>query len=920
MSIKRPRSLNIRGKIALGYVVILVMLGLFLVIVSSRITDLEKETVYLSDHDIEVHELTYRIEKNILDMETGQRGFSLTGDTSYLEPYNDGLSEWGVNYSKLKVLIADNPYQIENLESIKRDIEKWIEEAGNYVVQLKQRGHDDEVALYFQNDSGKTVVDSIRAQSDYFRDNERQLTNDRIAKLKESNEKLILTLYILWALVALLTLLISYLLSVSIVKPLQHVIQAINSIANGGNMSERIKVTTLDEIYELGEATNGLLDKVQVDQWCAEQLASTSIVLQETTDLSDMSRTFMNKLATTFEIQYGAVYILDNEDENNKGSYKRRYSYAGSIDADTPYGAATIRIGEGLVGQCALDRVVMFTGDLPADYISINSGLGRTAPRFAIIAPVVFENKTLAVVEVASLTKWAPHHVELLYELLKTFGVSLNSLITRMEIQSLYQDSQAMNEELQVQSEELQVQSEELQVQTEELQNHTTELMDLNRELENQKSVAEDAAVELDKYNKQLELSSRYKSEFLANMSHELRTPLNSMLILSQLLVENRSNRLNEEELEYASVIHSSGSELLAMINDILDLSKVEAGKMMVEMDAVNLTELPSLLTGYFDKTADQQNLDFSVHLGDNVPDLFFTDEMRMHQILRNLLSNAFKFTEEGYVRVEINCTAVQPSEPGSKPEQQLSFAVTDSGIGISEANRELIFEAFRQADGTTARKFGGTGLGLSISLQLSKLLGGYITLQSEEGKGSTFTLHLPYLKEESDLNQIHLGSWYTAAAAIERSDPEFLQETQILNDSMLFQKERDRLKGRTVLIVDDDLRNIYALENGLIPYEMNILTAQNGYECLQIVREQPEVDMVLLDIMMPNLDGYDTLSIIREELLLRELPIIAISAKTMKEDREKCLAAGATDFISKPVIIQDVVTRMCRLIIPRNL
>lgn len=919
MLTKQTRSLNIRGKIALGYTVILVMLGLFLVIVSSRITDLEQETVYLSDHDIEVHELTYRIEKNVLDMETGQRGFALTGNSSYLEPFNSGLSQWTVNYARLKALITDNPNQIDNLENIKRDIEKWIQEAGQYVVHLKQLGRDDEVAEYFQNDSGKSVIDSIRIQSDYFRDNERKLTNERIDMLKDSNHKLITTMYILWALVALLALLITYLLSVSIVKPLQHVIQAINSIADGGNMSERLKVKTMDEVYDLGEATNRLLDKVQVDQWCTEQIASTSIILQETTDLSVMSRTFVNKLATTFEIQYGAIYVLNNEKDNKRAVYKRMYSYAGRADADIPYGAAQIQAGEGLIGQCAVDRKVMFIGDLPEDYISINSGLGRIAPRFAVIAPVVFENKTLAVVEFASLTKWASHHVELLYELLSALGVSLNSVMTRMEIQSLYQDSQSMNEELQVQSEELQVQSEELQVQTEELQNHTSELMDLNRELENQKSVAENAAVELEKYTKQLELSSRYKSEFLANMSHELRTPLNSMLILSQLLVENRNNSLTEEELEYASVIHSSGSDLLAMINDILDLSKVEAGKMMVEMDAVNLTELPALLTGYFEKTAAQHQLEFAVHLDDNVPDLFFTDEMRMHQILRNLLSNAFKFTEQGFVRVEISCTEYRPDEPDSAPVEMLAFAVTDSGIGISEANRELIFEAFRQADGTTARKFGGTGLGLSISLQLAKLLGGYITLQSEEGKGSTFTLYLPYLQEESDIVPIPLGAWYPAAAASEENAAGSREQEQVLNDSMLFEREYEKLHGRTVLIVDDDLRNIYALKNGLLPYDMNILAAQNGYECLQVVREQPEVDIVLLDIMMPNLDGYDTLSIIREELLLRELPIIAVSAKTMKEDRERCLAAGASDFISKPVLIQDVVTRMCRLIKPRD-
>lgn len=907
---KQAGSFNIRGKIALGYMVILVMLGLFLLIISSRITDLEQETVYLSDHDIEVHELTYQIEKNVLDMETGQRGYALTGNSTYLEPFNNGLSEWNANYSRLKALIADNPNQLRALEDIKVNIEKWINEAGQYVVNLKQNGQDEEVTAFFQNDSGKSVVDSIRTQSDYFRDNERLLTSERISSLKAGNHKLLITMYILWTLVALLTLLITYLLSSSIVKPLQHVIQAINSIAGGGNMSERITVKTRDEVYELGEATNGLLDKVQQDQWSTEQLASMSILLQETTDLSIMSRTFMNKLSTTFEMQYGAIYVLNQEE-----AYQRMYSYAGSADQETPFGAESIQPGEGLVGQCAVDKSIKFIEDLPEDYICINSGLGRTAPRFAVIAPIVFENKTLAVLEIASLTEWAPYLLKLLAEQLKTLGVSLNSVMTRMEIQSLYHDSQVMNEELQVQAEELQVQSEELQVQTEELQNHTNELLLLNRELESQKSVAENAAVELEKYNKQLELSSRYKSEFLANMSHELRTPLNSMLILSQLLIENRNSTLNEEELGYASVIYSSGSDLLALINDILDLSKVEAGKMLVEMDAVNLTELPELLLGYFDKTAVQQHLEFSVHLEEDVPDLFFTDEMRLHQILRNLLSNAFKFTERGFVQVEISC-AEPPSEAQvDQPQQMVAFAVKDSGIGISEANRELIFEAFRQADGTTARKFGGTGLGLSISLQLAELLGGHITLQSEEGKGSIFTLYLPCLQEETESTQIPLESRSPAAAAGELDEAAAITEDEAVSESILFAKEYLKLHGRTVLIVDDDSRNIYALRNGLASYEMNILTAHNGFECLQIVREQPEVDIVLLDIMMPNLDGYDTLSIIREELLLTELPIIAVSAKTMKEDRGRCLAAGASDFMSKPVVLQDIVTRMCRLI-----
>ncbi|GGF68361.1 histidine kinase [Paenibacillus albidus] len=888
---KQARGLRIRGKIALGYFLILLMLGLFLIIVSTRITSLEKETVFLSDHDMRVHELTYQIEKSVLDMETGQRGYALTGDVEYLTPYNNGMVKWRIAYAELTDLIADNPAQLQTLNTIEENIEKWIREAGEHVVNLKQLGQNAAVSAYFQKDPGKTIIDFVRTQSEFFRENERTLTMDRIINLKDSNQKLLIMMYILWSLVAVMATLITFIISGMIIKPLGRVIQAIYNIASGGNMSERIVVRTHDEIYELGEATNLLLNTVQQEQWSSEQLNSMALVLQETTDLPLLCRIFVNKLAIMLEMQYGSIYVLDKED-----TLKLAYAYAGSKNSTSAAGTPAIAMGEGLVGQCALDKRVLVLEDLPPDFI-IHSGLGRTAPRYGIIAPVVFENRTLAVLEIASLTKWAAHHQDLLNQLLKMMGISLNSVITRMEIQKLYSDSQVMNEELQVQSEELQVQSEELQ-------DHTHELMELNNALQHQKAVAESAAADLERYNKQLELSSKYKTEFLANMSHELRTPLNSMLILSQLLAENRSGTLTEEEQNYASVIHSSGSDLLGMINDILDLSKVEAGKMLVELDAVNLTELPSLLQGYFAMTAEQKSLEFTIEIAGGVPDLFFTDEMRLHQILRNILSNAFKFTEKGSVHVTLSKLDQFHSPQYSTDEPVLAFAVKDSGIGISEDKLALIFEAFHQADGTTARKYGGTGLGLSISLQLARLLEGHIDLSSTLGKGSTFTLILPCREKAADAEPAPGGARAEASAAL---------DSGISRSGELFDKHYAQLQGKRVLIVDDDARNIYALNKGLEPYDMDILTAQTGFECLQVIREQPDVDIVLLDIMMPHLDGYDTLSIIREELELQELPIIAISAKTMKEDREKCLAAGATDFIRKPVDLKEVVSGLYR-------
>ncbi|KGE16947.1 hypothetical protein PWYN_19945 [Paenibacillus wynnii] len=889
-----------RGKIALGYFVILFLLGVFLLIVSGRIVDLERETTFLSGHDMQVHELTYLIEKNLLDMETGMRGYAITGNLEYLAPYNDGIVKWRINYAKLNYLIRDNPVQIQNLNNIKATIEKWISQGGQYAVDLKRTGQEEELRTYFKDGTGKAIFDLIRNQSEYFRSNEMALTMNRIANLTESNHKLFITMYVLWGLVALAAIGASIFISKSIVGTLRLVTKAINNIAVGGNMSERIEVRTRDEIYDLGKATNLLLDTIEREQWSSDQINHMSSALQETADISSLCRIFMNKLASILEMQYGAIFMLTNEEE-----MERIYAYAGKGNGDKTVLSTPIKLGEGLVGQCALDKQMIVVDELPTDYISIKSGLGQTAPRYAVIAPVVFENHVVAVVEAASLTKWTAYHCELLNQLLNMMAVSINSVTTRMEIQKLYGESQVMNEELQVQSEELQVQSEELQ-------NHTSELIVLNSELESQKIVAVNAAIELEKYNEQLEQSSRYKSEFLANMSHELRTPLNSMLILSQLLTENRNETLSVEEQDYAAIIHSSGNDLLGLINDILDLSKVEAGKMLVEMDAVNVTELPSMMSGYFDKTAEKKNLQFSVSIARDVPDLFYTDEMRLHQIMRNLLSNAFKFTEEGCVELAVTKLNSFSSANFISETPLLAFAVKDSGIGISEEKSELIFEAFRQADGSTVRKFGGTGLGLSISLQLAKLLGGHISMESIQNEGSTFTLYLPCRENESELETSPSSSpsrtYQEAAAAVEvqgihkESDLDTVTEAQY-----------QQLKGRTVLLVDDDQRNIFALEKGLEPYDMNLLTAHSGYECLQILREYPNMEMVLLDIMMPNLDGYDTLCIIREELKLMELPIIAISAKTMKEEREKCLSAGATDFMGKPVLIKEVVTRMCR-------
>ena len=457
MTEKRNWSLKIRGKIALGYMFVLFLLGIFLLIVAGRITDLEKETKFISGHDMQVHELTFLIEKNVLDMETGMRGYVITGNLDYLAPYNDGLEKWRINYTKLDNLIRDNPVQVQNLANIKTTIEKWINESGQYAVDLKKTGNEEELNIYFNKGIGKAIFDLIRDQSEYFRSNEKELTSQRIAALTDSNQKLFITMYVLWGLVALAAMGASLLLSRSIVGTLRVVIDAIHNIAIGGNRKERIEVKSRDEIYELGKATNLLLDTVEREQWSKDQINFMSLAIQETTDISSLCRIFMNKLASILEMQYGAIFVMNKEDQ-----LEQIYSYAGTGNTDDQADLSIkIRLGEGLVGQCALDQQMMVIDDLPANYIHvIKSGLGRAEPRYAVIAPIIFENNTIAIIEAASFIKWAPHQFDFFKQLLQMMAVSVNSVKTRMEIQNLYGESQVMNEELQVQSEELQVQSE----------------------------------------------------------------------------------------------------------------------------------------------------------------------------------------------------------------------------------------------------------------------------------------------------------------------------------------------------------------------------------------------------------------------------------------------------------------------------
>ncbi len=529
-----------------------------------------------------------------------------------------------------------------------------------------------------------------------------------------------------------------------------------------------------------------------------------------------------------------------------------------------------------MVGQAAIEKKTILV-DVPAGAARISTGLTEAEPLNVVVLPVVFEDQVLAVMELASFRPFTDLTRAFLEQIVETVGIVLNTIVATMRTEELLAQSQSLAQELQSQSEELQRQQRELQ--------HTNAEIELARR-------------ELEERAEQLALSSKYKSEFLANMSHELRTPLNSLLILAKLLAENSDGTLSERHVEFAASIYDAGNDLLSLISDILDLSKVEAGKMDIAIAPVKVQSLCDDLEQVFRPIADQQALNFMVNVDHGAPESLTTDEHRVQQILKNLLSNALKFTERGTVALRVGRApqGARFSHPHLlAAEDVVVFSVADTGIGIKPDQLMVIFEAFQQADGTTSRRYGGTGLGLSISREIARLLGGEIQVTSSPGQGSTFSLLLPVMAAVPSTLPA------SAPAAAERA-------------MMPFGAHRsagDRatdLSGRKVLMVDDDVRNLYALTSALEDHGLDVVCADSGSLGIELLATTPGIELVLMDIMMPDMDGYQAIRRIRDMDGFDDLPIVALTAKAMRGDREESLAAGASDYVTKPVELDQLL------------
>jgi HAMP domain-containing protein/signal transduction histidine kinase/CheY-like chemotaxis protein len=999
-------------------------------------------------------------------------------------------------------------------------------------------------------------------------------------------------------------------------------VRAIAEVATAvtkGDLTRTISVEAQGEVATLKDNINQMIENLKQttlknteQDWLKTNVARFTRMLQGQRDLFTVSKLVLSELAPLVNGHHGVFYINQEEEENLHLLASYAFRERKGINSEFKY-------GEGLVGQCALERERILITDVPNDYVKISSGLGDGTPLNIVVLPVLFEGRVKAVIELASFNRFSEIHLQFLEQLVESMGIVLNTIEATMRTEELLKQSQALTEELQSQQEELtegnrrleqqaaslsrseellRAQQEELQRTNAELQEKAHLLAEQKSEVERKNREVEQAKRALEEKAEQLALISKYKSEFLANMSHELRTPLNSLLILAKVLSENAEGKLSPKQVKFAETIYAAGTDLLGLINDILDLSKIESGMMVIDTEEVQFIELREYVMRTFRHVAEGKNLQFHVDLEQGLPRSMSTDAKRLQQVLKNLLSNALKFTERGSVTLEM-----KKVEGGWYPENRnlnnalsvIAFEVTDTGIGIPEEKQKLIFEAFRQADGTTSRKYGGTGLGLSISREIARLLGGEIHVSSTPGEGSKFTLYLPqthvpvvttqavrpdavafssngvthgeepalltrgssagvnmlkpdteppllipvdiaddrnniepgdrvvliieddttyaphlielahkkgfkavlaqrgenglvlakeikpdaitldirlpdmagwlvlsrlkydpdtrhipvhvisvdedyrrglalgadsYSEKPADLMALHetfdlvsssikqnirhlllvdaderrrvetvslIGDGYdvfttvvstgdTALAAtaerefdcsvitppvpdtpvseliekiekqstrqelpiivyspgpmapeeetelkrlsgeavvkVIRSEEKLLEETAVFlnrrqenlseKQRSLIERARSRdrvLAGATVLIVDDDIRNIFALTSGLERHRLTVLNAESGREGIEILAAHPEVDLVLMDIMMPEMDGYETIRAIREVPEYRNLPIIALTAKAMKGDREKCIEAGASDYIPKPVVLEELVS-----------
>jgi HAMP domain-containing protein/signal transduction histidine kinase/CheY-like chemotaxis protein len=695
-------------------------------------------------------------------------------------------------------------------------------------------------------------------------------------------------------------------------------ISEVASAVTKGDLTRTIRVEAKGEVEALKDTINQMIANLkettlrnQEQDWLKSNLAKFTQMLQGQKDLKTVTQRILSELAQVVKAHYGAFYILNQNEETQVVKLSLFSAYGYKSEKHIP---GEFAIGEGLVGQVALEKERIILSNVPGNYIKISSSLGRAKPTNLIILPVLFENKVKAVIELASLDTFSETHIDFLEQLTESIGIVINTIEANSRTEELLAQSQSLAGELKIQQEELSRTNDELQDKALLLVKQKNEVEDKNREVEEARKSLEEKA-------EQLTLTSKYKSEFLANMSHELRTPLNSLLILAQQLYENAEGNLNDKQIRYAKTIHSCGDDLIQLINDILDLSKIESGFITANISPVRFAEITAFAETTFKPISEARHLRFTIETDTTLPNSIETDIQRLNQILKNLLSNSFKFTEKGVVKLKIyeakrNWKTGNPNLDNA--QKVVAFAISDTGIGIPQEKQNIIFEAFQQAEGSTSRKYGGTGLGLSISRGLAELLGGTIELESNPAQGSTFTLFLPLVSGitsssmKSNTDNLKAYKHYQLAPPVSEIDT-LLNSIRVTNEDgetkslsivneMINETGDDRTNvansDKVLLIVEDDLRFGKILIEKANENNLKAIVAVSYIEVFDFINRFKPV-AITLDVKLPDTSGWKVLDLLRNDLNYRHIPIHLISGE---ENRSLALKRGARSFLLKPL------------------
>jgi signal transduction histidine kinase/CheY-like chemotaxis protein/CHASE3 domain sensor protein len=798
------------------------------------------------------------------DAETGQRGFLLTDNERYLQPYDAAVRAIPPKLDELEQLTSDNLAHRPRIAALRQDVDAKLAELRETIELRRTRGLDAALAVV-NSDRGKAAMDAIRAQLSAMADEEARLRIKRLSEMENAQKTALATSWLSGLLGILLTVAIGFL----------------------------IRRATLARRRE---------------EWLQSGQVGLAAATMGDQRIEQLGNSILEFLARYVGAVAGALFV------DKGGAYRRASTYG------VPQGAALLeqfKEREGLLGQAAAQGQTMVIGEIPEGYLTFGSALGQHSPRHLAIVPASVDEAVNSVVELGFLRPVDERVVALLERAAGAVAVAVRSAKYREELQDLLEETQRQAEELQTQSEELRVSNEELEEQGRalkesqaRLEQQQVELEQTNSQLEEQAQQLEHQRDDLEQVNasvqlkaRELEQASRYKSDFLANMSHELRTPLNSSLILAKLLADNPEDNLTAEQVKYAQTIQSSGNDLLNLINDILDLSKIEAGHVDIRPEAVAIERLANNLKQLFQPLAGEKRLDFTIAISADVPPTIETDPQRLEQVLKNLLSNAFKFTEAGHVKLAI----------GKRGPDQLAFAVSDTGVGIAEEQQRRVFEAFHQADSTISRKYGGTGLGLSISRQLARLLGGSIDLKSKHGQGSTFTVTIPAVYDPAKVSPRNAESGTSVTPASSPADmprpAPALLSPKLEDDRGVPPDER-----RILLVIEDDETFAAILRDLSREMGFRALVAPTAEEALDLAKAfMPNA--IVLDVGLPDESGLSVLDRLKRDVRTRHIPIHVISAG---DHAETAYSLGAVGYELKPVkreqlveVLQGLETRL---------